>query len=114
MIASTDARDRLDHLSMVCANPSDGLSAGLWCQAANEGLMLARSLFEQLEALRRVEEKARLVADVFGSTASAIGLHEAVTELREALASSPAKRREHRPDCGRRDSHEAPRECAAD
>lgn len=41
-------RDKLDHLSMVCANPSDGLSAGMWCQAANEGLLLARSLQEQL------------------------------------------------------------------
>jgi hypothetical protein len=50
-------QDRLDYLSMVCANPSDALSAGLWCEAANEGLMLARGLYEQLEAAEEYAEE---------------------------------------------------------
>lgn len=55
-----DDQARLDHLSMVCANPSDALSAGMWCQAANEGLMLVRSLEEQLETVEK------MVNHVFG------------------------------------------------
>lgn len=57
MTATT--QDKLDHLSMVCANPSDHLSAGLWCETANEAYMLARSLFEQFESL---ENAARSIA----------------------------------------------------
>ena len=44
--------DKLAYLSMTCANPSDHLSAGLWCETANEAYMLARDLFEQFEVLR--------------------------------------------------------------
>jgi hypothetical protein len=43
-----DALARLAYLSMTCANPSDQLSAGLWCETANEAYILARDLFEEL------------------------------------------------------------------
>lgn len=44
--------DKLDYLSMVCANPSDSLSAGVWCEAANEGLLLARQLDDECNRLK--------------------------------------------------------------
>jgi hypothetical protein len=45
--------DRLAYLSMTCANPSDHLSAGLWCETANEAYILARNLYERLEEADR-------------------------------------------------------------
>lgn len=59
-VGSDGLQDKLAYLSMICANPSDHLSAGLWCETANEALMLARVLFERLETAEEAARQALL------------------------------------------------------
>jgi hypothetical protein len=56
-VGSDDLKDKLAYLSMACANPSDHLSAGLWCETANEGLMLARDIYEQLKGTQEYADE---------------------------------------------------------
>lgn len=80
-----------------------------------------RGLIKQLEAVERERDELRQL--VSGYTADVDHYADEAQKYRDELYkagwsdpadSIPAKSPEHRPDCGRRDSHEAPRECAAD
>lgn len=86
--------DKLAHLSMTCANPSDHLSAGVWCEAANEAYMLARGLFEQLESLRDVADHH--IAEAERSEKYAEGRDLVAQKLEEQLESVTRERDEER------------------
>lgn len=81
--------DKLAYLSMTCANPSDHLSAGVWCETANEAYMLASDLFEQLEALHPyVQHRSTCILNVSQSVLRKGDWCDC--GLREVLGSNPA------------------------
>lgn len=84
----TDLDIRIAELRQLCANPSDGLTGGDWCQAANEAVEIILSLEEQLEALRQAEEAAR-TQDRIGNEGDADAIRR---DALRRLVSNPAKR----------------------
>lgn len=91
--------------------------------AANEYALLFKRfqrLKEQFDALHEIAvrvseaDNQRLGAEGEPGFEAMREMEDALAALHQNVGSNPAKSPEHRPDCGRRDSHETPRECAAD
>jgi hypothetical protein len=87
---------RLDELRQRCSAPSDGFSAGVWCEAANEGVQIALALLAALAVAREREQRLReVLAPVLALTDECGVLWgdaewELIVAARAALADEPA------------------------
>jgi hypothetical protein len=57
-VSSEALEARLDDLRQVCFAPSDGYSAGEWCEAANEGVQIALGLLAEVARLEQERDEA--------------------------------------------------------